>query len=109
MSTRAQVRLTDGKGDELWFYRHCDGYPAGVMPTLTAFMDRVKAGTIRDNVEQAGGWLILLGAAEYNVTATSTDWKCGAYEPCSCGGLHGDVEYLYTVSLKDKTITVEEV
>lgn len=109
MSTRAQVRLTDGTGDELWFYRHHGGYPEGVMPTLTAFMDRVKAGQIRDNVEQAGGWVILLGAAEYGVTTTSTEWKCGAYEPCSCRELHGDVEFLYAVSLKDKTITVEEV
>jgi hypothetical protein len=128
MSTRAQIKITDSFGRELWFYRHSDGYPDGTLPTLQKFLDWVKEGKIRDNVEQAAGWLILIGAEEYGKTydyktgtsspkATLTEplddklsgWKCGAYEPCACGSLHGDVEYLYTVSLKKKEIKIQSV
>jgi len=68
MSTRAQIKITDSFGQELWFYRHSDGYPDGTLPTLQKFLDWVKAGKIRDNVEQAAGWLILIGAEEYGKT-----------------------------------------
>lgn len=127
MSTRAQIKITDGQ-QELWFYRHSDGYPQGTMPTLQKFLDWVKAGKIRSNVEQAAGWLILIGAAEYGYTydyktrtsspkATLTEplddslsgWKCGSYEPCACRDFHGDIEYFYTISLKEKTIKAKAV
>ena len=131
MSTRAQVKITDSFGQELWFYRHSDGYPEGTLPSLEKFLDWVKEGRIRDNAEQAAGWLILIGAQErdtktvYNngdftrikkETLTEpgekndvSGWKCGSYEPCACGDLHGDVEFLYTISLEDKTIEVKEL
>ena len=130
MSTRAQVIIKDDE-QELWFYRHSDGYPKGAMPTLEKFLNGVKSGEIRDNVEQAAGWLILFGAQEYNKVyewesketnerektldelftpaQTSMGWKCGAYEPCACRDLHGDVEYLYTVDLVSKTITTKHL
>ena len=98
------------------------------MPTLQKFLDWVKAGKIRSNVEQAAGWLILIGAEEYGSTydyktrtsspkATLTEplddqlsgWKCGAYEPCACRDFHGDIEYFYTISLADKTIKAQAV
>lgn len=130
MSTRAQIKIIDEYGQELWFYRHSDGYPEGTMPTLQKFIDWVRAGKIRDNVEQAAGWLILIGAEEYNktmvvvngsyervlkttLTSPSDDnlsgWKCGAYEPCACRDYHGDIEYFYTVSLAKKTIKAQAV
>lgn len=129
MSTRAQIIITDGN-DELWFYRHSDGYPEGVMPTLGKFLQWVKEGRIRDNVEQSAGWLVLIGAKEYSKELRfrngeieqkekenlfepgkaddAMGWKCGAYEPC-CPVVHGDIEYLYTVDLRMKTITCKEV
>ena len=130
MSTRAQIIITDGQ-DELWFYRHSDGYPEGTMPTLEKFLSWVKEGKIRNNVEQAAGWLVLIGAKEYSTELVSssagksewkekenlfeppegdrmTGWKCGAYEPC-CPEMHGDIEYLYTVDLKKLKITHKEV
>jgi hypothetical protein len=126
MSTRAQVKIVDGNGDELWFYRHSDGYPKGAMPTLEKFLAWVKEGRIRNNVEQAAGWLILIGAEEYNefykdgamvkkttLTEPSGDglsgWQCGSYQPCPCRDLHGDVEYLYTIDLAKKTIEVKKL
>lgn len=124
MSTRASIKITDDD-DTLYFYRHTDGYPEGTMPTLKKFMAMVKSGAIRDNVGQAAGWLIIIGAQEYNcakpyakppVTQATADalkmndytsdgflrWKVGAYEPTT--GVHGDEEYQYHVDLAKKTI-----
>jgi hypothetical protein len=36
------------------------------------------------------------------------DWKVGAYEP-SVPIEHGDIEYLYTLDLKSKTITYKDI
>src|SRR5690348_10367703 len=78
MSTRANIILQetfsweDEKNEQqttterLYFYRHSDGYPDGTMPSLKIFIDWVKKGKIRDNVSQSAGWLILIGAMEYN-------------------------------------------
>ncbi len=128
MSTRANIIVKD-KQDSLWFYRHSDGYPDGTMPTLEKFLEWVKSGKIRDNVGQASGWLILIGAKEYNKKYDTekhkeieipaekllepdeengaSGWKCGAYEPTT--GQHGDIQFLYTVDLDKKEITVKEV
>lgn len=121
MSTRCQILIKDDYGDGILFYRHSDGYPEGAMPTLQKFMDWVRRGIIRNNAEQASGWLILIGAKEYgkkyvdhdyvpkeNLFEPDTDdagmsWKCGAYEPAT--SRHGDIEYLYILDLINKTIT----
>jgi len=120
MSTRANIRVIDASKSELLFYRHSDGYPESVMPMLEKFLDYVKNGIIRDNVSQACGWLIMFGAKEYakftengmskDITIPTgenkiTGWKVGSIEPTSEIG--GDIHYLYTVNLADKTIEVE--
>jgi hypothetical protein len=124
MSTRANIIIKD-KHSQLIFYRHSDGYPSGTLPTLKKFMKWVAQGRIRDNADQASGWLILIGAKEYDteyidhnhVQKTnlfepskkdeSMGWKCGAYEPTT--GIHIDIEYLYTLDLTTKTMLVQEV
>ena len=106
MSTRCQVIVKD-KYDELWFYRHCDGYPDGVKETLEKFLLLVKEGKIRNNPMQAAGWLIIIGHNEYNVSDDPTDWKVGAYEPCT-PETHGDIEYLYTIDLDKLKITYKD-
>lgn len=126
MSTRANVIITDDWGQKLYFYRHSDGYPEGVMPTLEKFLSLVKEEKIRNNVSQASGWLIIIGAEEYKshqlkhdswnglteaeekewagkISTNPMDWKVGAYEPTT--GLHGDIEHLYVIDLSKKTIT----
>jgi len=120
MSTRAQVIVKDGY-EEVWFYRHSDGYPEGVLPTIQVFTDWVKQGLIRDNAEQAAGWLVILGHREYaperyNGQPVYTPepsggvfgWKVGAYEPCSAER-HGDIEYLYTIDLKNREVLCEDI
>lgn len=121
MSTRCQVIVKD-KYSEVWFYRHSDGYPDGTMPSLNKFLGWVKEGRIRDNAEQASGWLVLIGHEEYlefnasyepnlyepTIKGSFYGWKVGAYEPCS-PVRHGDIKYLYTVDLDKKEISVQEV
>ncbi len=111
MSTRANVLIKDDH-DELWFYRHSDGYPECTKTSLEVFMGWLKDGRIRNNVGQAAGWLILLGADEYqqgNVPLKEgySGWKCGAYEPTT--GQHGDIEYLYTIDLNKQTLEVKDI
>lgn len=110
MSTRANIRIKD-KHTEVWFYRHSDGYPEGTLPTLNKFLDLVKSNKIRDNVSQASGWLVLIGAEEYkqsleklnNSEVGGYNWKVGAYEPTD--KLHIGVDFVYTVDLDKKEIT----
>lgn len=131
MSTRANVIIKDGD-QELIFYRHSDGYPDGARPTLDIMLQWLKDGKIRDNISQASGWLVILGAIEYNTIPTfkteeverplsnevrlvpdletielqksssGMGWKAGAYEPTIC--IHGDIEYLYILDLQAQTI-----
>lgn len=103
MSTRCQVIVKDRRS-EVWFYRHSDGYPEGVEKSLKTFLDYVKSEKIRDNAEQASGWLVIIGHNEYNTKdVPDDDWKVGAYEPCPPEE-HGDIEYLYTVDLDAKEV-----
>ena len=112
MSTRANIIIKDDC-DKLFFYRHSDGYPEGALPVLEKFLGFVKSGSIRNNVGQAAGWLILLGAQEYeksfepNPKDEFMGWKSGSIEPTT--GIHGDVEYIYTIDLVKKEISIEEV
>ena len=107
MGTRCNICVTDDTGDELWFYRHYDGYPQEVIPSLTPLMERLIDGTVRTNVSQFSGWLIVLGnqqrtpSSSYGNGDAEHDWKVGHYEPTTC--MHGDVAYLYTIDLDSKT------
>jgi hypothetical protein len=89
-------------------------------------MDWLKKGWIRNNPMQAGGWLVLLGVQEYagenfDITRPSAirlceygpdgenrynGWKIGAYEPTD--QLHADIEYLYTIDLAERTLTIQD-
>lgn len=112
MSTRANIVIKDDY-DYLIFYRHSDGYPDGVRYTINYFMDLVKEGKIRKDASQAAGWLVLIGAKEYNTSlelheltkVNHSSWKVGAYEPTTC--IHGDIEYLYVVDIGYKKEKVE--
>jgi hypothetical protein len=123
MSTRANIIIKDSYS-KLFFYRHSDGYPEGTMPLLNKFVGWIKNKTIRNNIQQSAGWLIILGALEYNTIPKCefdapsypgstgygkietiedpTDWKCGAIEPTTA--IHGDIDYLYIIDVDNKTI-----
>lgn len=107
MSTRCNIVVKDSKGfrEHLIFYRHCDGYPEGVLPLLTKFMTWVKEGKLRNNPEQSAGWLIVLGHQEYEILPEpSKDWQVGSIEPAT--QIHSDIEYLYVCDLSLLTIDI---
>lgn len=118
MSTRANIIITKPSwNDHLKFYRHSDGYPEGVKDTLDKFVSMLE-DKIRPNVEQSAGWLIMLGAQEYDYDRDNdfqpknstieeliedtgfSGWKVGAYEPATC--IHGDIQHLYVIDLDKK-------
>jgi len=105
MGTRCNIRVVDEEGDELWFYRHYDGYPSMVLPSLEPLMERLKNGEVRDNVGQFSGWIVVLG--HDSDTNRYDNWKVGYYEPTT--GQHGDIVYLYTIDLGTKTLTYKEM
>ncbi len=132
MSTRAQIILTDSDGNELRFYKHWDGYPEETLPILEDFVGAVRQGRIRDNVEQAAGWLILLGEQErrlpwppdeqfydqHGKLVDNPDRDNGSGFRClprndndllliePCCEEHEDIDYYYTVDLSTKQISV---
>tara|TARA_Y100000593_G_C4240826_1_gene302047 strand:- start:317 stop:676 length:360 start_codon:yes stop_codon:yes gene_type:complete len=101
MGTRCNIKVTDGH-DTLWFYRHWDGYPSSVMPSLEPLMEGLKSGNLRANVGQFAGWITVIGHQEAECPELGSGWKCGNYEPTT--GEHGDIEYLYTIDLRNKTL-----
>lgn len=115
MSTRANVLVKD-KYNEQWFYRHADGYPACTAESMKLFIQWLVDGKVRDNVSQGSPWLIVLGNQEYaddntgggkEPTGGMFGWKVGAYELTD--NQHGDIEYLYTIDMNEKTVTIEQV
>jgi len=110
MGTRCNIRVINGTGDELWFYRHYDGYPQEVIPSLTPLMERLREGTVRTSVGQFSGWIIVLGnqqrtpSSSYGNGNAEHDWKVGHYEPTTC--MHSDIAYLYTIDLDSKSLRV---
>lgn len=132
MSTRANIILKEGS-EQLFFYRHSDGYPEGCLPLLEKFLSWVKGRNLRADLSQSAGWLIILGAIEYNTIPkfrteetgfpggkvygdiksveppanNGSDWKVGAIEPTT--GIHGDIEWLYTIDLAAETLEYHRV
>lgn len=118
MSTRAGIIIKDGD-QSLHFYRHSAGYPDGTLPTLNIFLEWMKAGKIRQDLMQCAGWLVIIGALEYktipqmkgadfSTLEAPKDWKAGSYEPTTDVNDHGDLEFIYTIDIRAKTITYKE-
>lgn len=113
MSTRCQIEFTEewknDKGEKqsesILLYRHCDGYPEGVIPDLKEFLEwngsritdieYTAANFIFWSKRRAGGGLIGFGI-------------------CQKDDFHGDIEFYYNITTKtdfknlmpDKTKTV---
>lgn len=112
MSTRANIVITDDV-NTLYFYRHSDGYPDCTGKDLLEFVKGYTNQSMRDNPSQSAGWLVIRGHVEYypkwRYQACPDDkaygWKVGAYEPTN--SLHGDVEYIYVIHLKERRISCE--
>ena len=91
MSTRCNVIVKAGD-QEITFYHHCDGYPEGVGIDLAERMERVMANKWHDADDFLDD---LVRDADYDFSTVC--------------GLPGDIEYLYKVDCKNKTIICHPV
>jgi len=104
MSTRCQIKV---EGEKVMLYKHCDGYPEGVLPTLEDVVAWFK--------EERGFWdgsylLARIGQRFMNASDNLLDDYHSHGSATGYGydtEIHGDIDYLYTVK-KNWTITVEE-
>lgn len=116
MSTRSQITI---EGQPIYFYKHSDGYPEGVLPTLEPFVAHFFKHRGYDPVYFIARLCMAFGEAERrsNEEFAANRLARGQApfdydDECSCLGygldleIHGDIEYLYVVSAKGK-ITVK--
>lgn len=107
MSTRANVKITDGS-QTIWLYRHSDGYPSATGIDVAEFCMGYVTEKMRTDPMQSAGWLIVRGNLELNKDGRSSyaSWKVGHYEPTD--QKHGDIEWLYTIDLDRMEFIVQE-
>ena len=90
MSTRANIRITQGEGQML-LYRHCDGYPEGVGSELKEYLEkRCRYGWYAENIARG-------------LVTMKDEYGSFPYEPAI--GKHGDVEYVYVIDCDNQKLT----
>ena len=110
MSTRAQIcikRDTEGFKETggIYIYKHSDGYPEGVLPTLEPM--------VKDFITNRGNdatYLLCQIVREFAVTHPRRSPEKYYGQPYTGWGLdtveHGDIEFLYEVDPRDGTIYI---
>lgn len=89
MSTRCQIGFYEaGKEDledfEALIYRHCDGYPEGVLPDIMPILRDFNQNRGLSDIEYASAWLVAKLKEDYlNIGI--------------CKAFHGDIEFFYAV------------
>lgn len=114
MSTRAEVRIIEGEKSEsprvTYLYHHSDGYPSYMVPALQrAYKRFVEAradryGLIKFRVagEEAHVSRWQGGRAGYAATfIAAADLGLDAVEPADEQNNHGDLDFYYTVWVKE--------
>lgn len=95
MSTRCNLIIKKGS-QKVQLYRHCDGYPEGAgadianMVKMDFVNDKIAPETFARTID------ILEGNPLYN--------NYGFEYEEGIGAIHGDIEYLYTIDLNERTI-----
>ena len=114
MATRCNIIIKDDS-QELFFYRHWDGYPSNTGNDLINFIkSHYQSGKCRNNPQQSAGWLIIYGNiskrirdVESSFPSSGDEWKVGDYEPTD--SISGDAEYVYTIDLIKQTLVVNDI
>jgi len=114
MSTRAQIQV---KGSEVMIYRHSDGYPSGVLPTLVPRMKGfIKARGTNDVEYDTAN--VMKAFVEASIDSVADRIDSGMLDPEMYHDMfrytgygigtqmHGDIEYFYEIDLKEKKIIV---
>lgn len=95
MSTRANIVLLE-LGNKIWLYHHCDGYPSYLGDLLGKYLNRVVKQTGRFATDIANELIkcdSVLGTDDDGFELTNDR--------------HGDIEYLYSINLETRTLTVD--
>jgi len=127
MSTRAQIKI---KGNPIHIYKHSDGYPEGVMPTLEPIVERFAQERGLEDHEYLLANIMRAFARkeERRRKANIEDYKKPAnagskpaqnmidiYSKPSLTGFgigldrHGDIEFLYEIDTENKQIIVNDI
>lgn len=120
MSTRCHIQIkTDAGFYPCMIYKHSDGYPEGVLPFLQAFTTRFAAQRGNDYeyfiAQCLRQWAIeqhlkeendefYKKSPEYRTNNLLTGWGV-----CLQSKPHGDIDYIYTVDLADKSVTYKQI
>ncbi len=109
MSTRCHVLVENpaekDEDNKILLYRHCDGYPTIVLPSILRAFQMSDAtdkgyGWQAGRVLKVAGFIIAEGFRPKSKKAGAYDGAYIAYEPLPYKQLHGDVEWLYRVQIK---------
>jgi hypothetical protein len=102
MSTRCQIAVTgdDGRIYPCKIYKHCDGYPAGVLPILEPFAERFARQRGHDP-EYLVAQIIRHFAREQE-GEEFTGWGVDL-------GWHGDLSYLYVVDKQGRVTCYQDI
>ncbi len=99
MSTRSQIKLKETH-DDIYIYKHCDGYPEGVLPTLKPFVDKFIKERGYDPEYLLAQIVRCFAVEDYKRAAEDTTGY-GRFSEFTGWGLdrqrHGDIEYLYEI------------
>ena len=89
MSTRCQIGFYEPESKDLndfeaLIYRHCDGYPEGVLPVIVPILKDFDIKRGLGDVEYSSAWLV-------------AKLKDGYINIGICKDFHGDIAYFYAV------------
>ncbi len=87
MSTRCQVKVTDGE-DKITLYHHHDGYPTYMLSKIREAWEKYGKGWEGGRVGKVAGMLCAVDPIEF--------------EPEDGHSLHGDIEWYYVVNCKSE-------
>ena len=91
MSTRANI-LVQSRDEKILLYRHCDGYPGSVIPSLQAAFRLSDGNWEAGRPYKAASYIIAEGVRPEGGAPYT------AYEALPYLELHGDIEYYYQVT-----------
>lgn len=113
MSTRCQIGIYRSKDTsidqpEVLLYRHCDGYPKGVLPDMKEFLNWWHKGRGISDTEYTGARLIQFMCnqadkqseefkASMSLNNQSEKGLTGEIGYGICKEFHGDIEFFYKI------------
>lgn len=123
MSTRCQIGTYKNAKQAIskptcLLYRHCDGYPKGIMPDIMPFLKKFKERRGLGDEEYLPAWL-LYHLISLHVTMMADMHKDQDYGEkdgmdmlshgiCADKMFHGDIEYFYRINAEEAEVIVYE-